>query len=105
MVAPKASNVAFNFSASSFGTFSLMILGALSTNFLASTKLAPGRIPLISLMIFALDAASNFSNLTLNWVFSGAFSYSFEHSGLKNTCSASGASAAMAPEAIGAAMA
>lgn len=41
-----------------------------------STRFAPGISPLISLMIFAFAAASNFSSLTVNSVFSTGFSSS-----------------------------
>jgi len=70
-VAPSSFIVAIIFSASSFGTDSFIILGALSTNFLLSTKLRPSRF-LTSLMTLALAAASNFSSLRLNSVFSAA---------------------------------
>ena len=75
IVAPKSSNNFLSFSASSLGTFSLITLGADSTNFFAyfkylitSTKFAPGRICLISLITLAFLAGSNLLNVTLNWV-------------------------------------
>jgi midasin len=63
--------VAIIFSASSLGTFSFMSLGALSTNFLLSTRLRPSRL-LTSLMTLALDAASKPWSLRLKRVFSAA---------------------------------
>ena len=56
-VAPRSFIVAMIFSASSLGTFSLSILGALSTNFLLSTKLRPSML-LTSLMTLALAVGS-----------------------------------------------
>lgn len=68
-VAPSSFIVATIFSASSFGTDSFIILGALSTNFLLSTKLSPNK-PLTSLITFAFAAVSNACSLMLNRVFS-----------------------------------
>ncbi|KAF1937408.1 midasin [Clathrospora elynae] len=70
-VAPSAFSVSTIFSASSLGTPSFIILGALSTNFLLSTKLSPS-IDLTSLMTFGFAPASNFSSLRLKSVFSWA---------------------------------
>lgn len=58
-------------SASSFGTDSFIILGALSTNFFESTKLNPSSA-LISLMTLGFAPASNDISFTLNRVFSCA---------------------------------
>jgi hypothetical protein len=66
---PRAFNVSMIFSASSFGTASFIIFGALSTNFLLSTKLKPNML-LISLMIFGFDVASKDSSFRLKSVFS-----------------------------------
>jgi len=63
--------VSMIFSASSLGTDSFMTLGALSTNFLESTRLKPSRA-LISLMTLGLAAASNSLSLRVKSVFSAA---------------------------------
>ncbi|KAM3068055.1 hypothetical protein ACMFMG_012214 [Clarireedia jacksonii] len=67
--APSSFKVAMIFSASSFGTPSFIIFGALSTNFLLSTKLKPSML-LISLMILGFAAASNEASLRLKRDFS-----------------------------------
>jgi midasin len=67
--APSALSASTIFCASSLGTPSFISLGALSTNFLLSTRLRLSRF-LISLMTFGLDPASNDSSLRLNSVFS-----------------------------------
>ena len=69
--APSSFIVATIFSASSFGTDSFMSLGALSTNFLESTKLRPSKF-LTSLMTLGLDPASNDCSLMVKSVFSAA---------------------------------
>ena len=69
--APSSFMAATIFSASSFGTDSFMTLGALSTNFLDSTRERPRRF-LTSLMTLGLAAASNFSSLRVKRVFSAA---------------------------------
>ena len=61
--------VAIIFSASSLGTDSFMVLGALSTNFLESTKLKPSKL-FTSLMTFGLAVVSNDISLSVNSVFS-----------------------------------
>jgi hypothetical protein len=70
-VAPISFIVLMIFSASSLGTFSFIILGALSTNFLLSTKLRPSRL-LTSLMTLALDAASMPCSFRVKRCFSAA---------------------------------
>lgn len=90
-VAPRSFMVAMIFSASSFGTDSFIILGALSTNFLESTRLRPSRF-LTSLMILALAAGSNFSSLRLKSVFSAA-------AGAASSGSSAAAAAGAAPPA------
>lgn len=57
------------FSDSSLGTPSFICFGALSTNFLLSTKLRPSRL-LISLMILGLAVASKDLSVSVNSVFS-----------------------------------
>jgi midasin len=69
--APSAFIVSMIFSASSLGTDSFMTLGALSTNFLESTRLRPSRL-LISLMTLGLAPASNSFSLRVKSVFSAA---------------------------------
>ena len=92
--APKASMVDLIFSASSFTAPSLIILGALSTNFLASTKFKPSNA-FISLIILAFDAASKLSSLTLNSVFNaGASSSAFSASAAAEAAGAGAADAA-----------
>jgi hypothetical protein len=59
------------FSPSSLLTPSFNTLGALSTNFLLSTKLSPS-MDLTSLMIFGLDAASKDWSFSVKSVFSAA---------------------------------
>lgn len=70
-VAPSPFMVAIIFSASSLGTESFIIFGALSTNFLLSTKLNPNRF-LISLMTLGFAPVSNACSFMLNSVFSWA---------------------------------
>jgi midasin len=70
-VAPSSFMVAMIFSASSLGTDSFIIFGALSTNFLESTRLNPSRA-LISLITLGLAAASNSFSLSVKSVFSAA---------------------------------
>ena len=85
--APRPFSVSTIFSPSSFGTPSFIVFGALSTNFLLSTKLNPS-IDLISLMIFGFAAASNDCSFRLKSVFS---------------CAAGAASSSSASAAAGAA--
>jgi hypothetical protein len=85
-VAPSALSVSTIFSASSLGTPSFIILGALSTNFLLSTNESPSML-LISLITLGFDPASNFSSLRLKSVFSAA-------AGAASSSSAAGAAAA-----------
>ena len=70
-VPPSSFNVAMIFSASSLGTDSFMTFGALSTNFLESTKLNPSMF-LTSLIIFGFDPASNAVSFTVKSDFSAA---------------------------------
>ena len=70
-IPPNALMVSIIFSDSSFGTPSFICFGALSTNFLLSTKLNPSRL-LISLMILGLAAASKDLSVSVNKVFSWA---------------------------------
>src|SRR4051812_28640944 len=95
--APNAFKVAMIFSASSLGTLSFNNLGALSTNFLLSTKLRPNML-LISLITLGLAAASNDSSFRLNIVFSagaGAASSSSTGAGAAAPGAAAGAANAM----------
>lgn len=69
--APNSFIVATIFSASSFGTDSFICFGALSTNFLESTRLSPNRF-LISLMTLGLEVASNDCSFSVKSVFSAA---------------------------------
>lgn len=69
--APSSFIVAMIFSASSLGTLSFSVLGALSTNFLLSTSESPSR-PFTSLIILALAPASKETSLRANRVFSCA---------------------------------
>jgi hypothetical protein len=84
-VPPNPSKTALIFSASSFGTFSLITPGTPSTNFFAlpnyppkpyATRLDPGINPFISLIIFAFADASNFSNFIVKLVFSSTTTFS-----------------------------
>ncbi|KAF2423708.1 hypothetical protein EJ08DRAFT_439590 [Tothia fuscella] len=67
--APNPFSVSTIFSASSFGTPSFIILGALSTNFLLSTNDSPNML-FTSLMTFGLDVVSNDCSFRLKRVFS-----------------------------------
>lgn len=69
--APSPFRVSIIFSDSSLGTPSFICLGALSTNFLLSTKLKPSK-PLISLIILGFAAASNDLSVRVKSVFSCA---------------------------------
>lgn len=69
--APRPFIVSMIFSDSSFGTPSFICFGALSTNFLLSTKLNPN-MPLISLITLGFDAASNDLSVRVKRVFSCA---------------------------------
>ena len=69
-VAPAASNLAFNSSASALETFSLTALGALSTRSLASFKPKPVTV-LTTLITFNLLAPA-LARITSNSVFSSA---------------------------------
>lgn len=69
--APNVFNVSIIFSASSFGTPSFIIFGALSTNFLESTNDNPNML-LISLITFGLLVVSKDCSLRLKRVFSWA---------------------------------
>lgn len=95
-VAPSSFSVATIFSASSFGTESFISLGALSTNFLESTRLSPSRF-LTSLMTLGFAAASNLTSLTLNRVFSWAAGASSSASAAAAAAGAAAAGAAAKP--------
>lgn len=94
-LAPSSFSVATIFSASSFGTESFISLGALSTNFLESTKLSPSRF-LISLMTLGFAAASKDTSFTENRVFSCAAGASSSGSDAAGAAAA-GAAAANPP--------
>jgi midasin len=93
--APSAFIVSMIFSASSLGTDSFITLGALSTNFLESTRLRPSSC-LISLMTLGLAAASNSFSFRVKSVFSAA-------AGAASSASSTGAAAPGAPAAAAAA--
>ena len=71
--APNASNAAFSFSASSFGTFSFKTCGTLSANFFASMRFIFGTIDLTSRITLAFAAASKDSRRRVKMVFSFGF--------------------------------
>ncbi len=92
--APSSLRAATIFSASSLGTDSFIVLGALSTNFFESTKLRPSML-FTSLMTLGLAAASKDISLRVNSVFSaGAGAAS---SGSAAAGAAAGAAAAANP--------
>lgn len=92
--APRSLRVATIFSASSLGTDSFIVLGALSTNFFESTKLKPSN-PLTSLIILGLAEASKDMSLSVNRVFSAA-------AGAASSCSAAAGAATGAAAAAAA---
>lgn len=95
-MAPSSFIAATIFSASSFGTDSFMTLGALSTNFLESTKLRPSRF-LTSLMTLGLAAASNAWSFRVKSVFSAAAGAASSSSTAAAAGAAAGAAAAAKP--------
>jgi hypothetical protein len=86
---PNASKVLTIFSASSLGTPSFSTLGALSANFLLSTRLSPS-IDLTSLMIFGFDVGSKDSSFRVKSVFAAG-------AGAASSSSTGGGAAAAAP--------
>lgn len=90
---PSALIVATIFSPSSLLTPSLSTLGALSTNFLLSTRLSPS-MDLTSLMILGFDAASNDCSFSVKRDFSAA------GGGASSSSAAAAAAAAGAAEAV-----